>query len=247
MKNIKTKILVSLSALLAFAPGANAATVPGVALVVAPASLSETVGSTFYSSVVVKTPGDKVYAVEGTLALDGLYCQSVMVAEGLMAQSVPTCAKPYFLIGIPSGTATDKAILRVEVKALRAGDATLELSSVDVIGEGMSLSNVATGAVYTIAENITPVDNFDGEVNAPIIIHPKVQTKIDKVAIENEPASSTPSTQLAAVADFVTTNSMMLWTLALLAVVLGYRYISRRYEVVVPAHEGKHSSKEGKK
>lgn len=228
MKNIKTKILVSLIAFSVLTTAAGAATVPGVALVVAPSSLNETVGNTFDTAIVVKTPGNKVYAVEGTIAFDGLSCQNVTIADGLMAQSVPTCAKPYFLVGIPSGTATDMAILRVSVKAVRAGDATLALSAVDVIGEGVSLSDVATGAKYSIAENVTSNP-------APKISHPKAQPKSEEVAVVSKQASSTPVTQLAAVAEFVAINSVMFWILGFLAVVLGFRYVmSKRAISAVP-------------
>lgn len=247
MKNIKTKILVSLIALVSLANTADAATIPGVALVVTPASLNETVGNTFSTAVVVRTPGSKVYAVEGTLTFDGLSCQSITISDGLISQTAPTCTKPYFLVGVPSGTIADKEIFRVGVKALRAGNVTIGLTSIDVIGEGMSLSNVGTGAKYSIVENATSTDTPDQEVNAPIIAYPKIQTRANEVAAETEPASSTPATQLAAVAEFVTTNSMMFWTLGLLALVLGYRYFTRRYEIVVVPEKNTSPTQKGDK
>lgn len=217
MKNIKIKIIVSLAIIASLASTANATMVPGVALVVTPASQSETVGSTFYTSVVVKTPGEKVYAVEGTIVLDGLSCQSIMIADGLMAQSVPTCEKPYFLIGVPSGTASDKAVLRVTVKALRPGQVTMNILAVDVIGAGLSLSSETIGAVYSITENIKIV---------PPVKHPKPQAITEEAT--TSVAISKMSTQLAAVANFVSTNSMMFWTIILLALIAWYRRIMNK-------------------
>lgn len=229
MKNIKLKILFSFVVFTALTSIANAAMVPGVALVVAPASLNETIGNTFDTVVVVKTLGDKVYAVEGTVTFDGLSCQNITITEGLMAQSVPTCSKPYFLIGIPSGTAVDKAVLRVSVKTVRLGDATLGLSAVDVIGAGISLSNAGTGAVYSIAKNVIPVDTSEEEI-APAIERPKTPTKNDDVTLESiEQARSIPATQLAAVADFVTTRNAIFLVLSLFVLVLVFRHIRNRY------------------
>ena len=213
---------------------ANAAIVPGVSLVVAPASLSQNIGDTFRASVVVKTPGSPVYAVEGTVVFDGLSCQSIILTEGLIAQTTPTCANPYFLVGVPSGTATDKGILSVSVKALREGNATLGISAVDIIGEGVSLSTTATGAVYTIAKKVTPVYTSDDEPETTTeVIVSKPQVKVEEGVVSQAPkASSTAATQLAAVAQFVATNSTIFWILGLLAMLIGSRRFMNKYEIV---------------
>lgn len=227
MKNIKTKILISLFALISFTTIANAEMVPGVSISVEPQTLKKDIGDTFYPSVIVKTPGDKVYAVEGTLVFDGLSCQSIMVADGLMAQSAPTCAKPYFLVGVPSGTATDKAILRVAVTPIRSGDVTLGIYSADVIGAGVSLSNVSTGAVYTIEKNTQKNVSTD-RANDIEVSDVNVPADIEEIDVDGKEFSQNTKTQLATVAEFVADNSVIFSIILLLAIALGYRYVVNR-------------------
>ena len=127
---------------------------------VSPATLSKNVGEMFNLSVGVST-GQKVCVVEGKLNLDKLSCQSVTVADGVNAQSSPTCANLYFLIGIPGCTTSNKTLFTVSVKGNSAGTATAGFTSVDVIGEGVSVSSAASGGSYTLIvpaaeEEITP-------------------------------------------------------------------------------------------
>lgn len=234
MKNIKTKILVSLVAFTAMTAVASAAA-PGVAATITPASLEKNAGDIFGASVVVNTPGSKVYAVEGTLAFDGLSCQSIAVADGLVAQSAPTCTNPYFLVGIPSGTATDKEILHVVVKAAHPGNAALGLSSVDVIGEGMSLSSVANNGVYTITEVALSPSTPN---------HSQVSTFKKKIAKDEAlVATSTPSTQLALVEEFVAANSVLLALFVVLFIAFGYRYIGNRRAQAVASQDASPTQK----
>lgn len=224
MKNIKTKIIISLFLTGIIFNVAEASPVPGVSLVVTPAVLEERAGNTFEAAVVVKTPGVKVYAVEGTLAFDGLTCQSITLADGLLAQSMPTCAKPYFLVGIPSGTSGDKNILHLSVKAQHDGSAMIVPSSVDVIGEGLSLSTEAHGATYTISKRATQATLPETKTPTAIIEEVSSNSKGDTA----QQTSRFAGTQLATVAGFVADNSVVFSMIFIIAIALGYRYVTNR-------------------
>jgi len=151
MKNTKTKIILSaiiFSAVIGFVGTANAA---GASLYVSPATLTKTAGDTFNVSVGFNASGNKVCAVEGTLVFNNLTCQSITMAGDVTPQSSPTCANPYFLIGVPSCTTADKVLLTVLVKAGSASTASIGLTSVDIIGEGVSVGSASVSASYTIS------------------------------------------------------------------------------------------------
>ena len=149
MKNIKTKIILSavFLSIIGFSGAVNAA---GASLYVSPASITKTAGNIFDVSVGANASGNKVCAVEGMLVFNNLTCQSITVASDAMAQSSPTCSNPYFLIGIPNCTISDKALLTVSVKAGSAGKASISPSGVDIIGEGVSLGSASISGNYTI-------------------------------------------------------------------------------------------------
>lgn len=117
---------------------------------VLPVTLSKNVGETFDISIGVNTAGAKVCAVEGRLVLDKLSCQNVTVENGITPQSSPSCSNSYFLLGIPGCTVNNKILFNITVKAGNAGNATLNFSGVDVIGEGSSLSTAFVGGNYTL-------------------------------------------------------------------------------------------------
>ncbi|PJA01760.1 hypothetical protein COX74_01025 [bacterium (Candidatus Gribaldobacteria) CG_4_10_14_0_2_um_filter_41_16] len=151
MKNTKTKIILSaiiFSAVIGFVGTANAA---GASLYISPATLTKTAGDTFNVSVGFNASGNKVCAVEGTLVFNNLTCQSITMAGDVTPQSSPTCANPYFLIGVPSCTTADKVLLTVLVKAGSASTASIGLTSVDIIGEGVSVGSASVSASYTIS------------------------------------------------------------------------------------------------
>lgn len=151
MKNTKTKIIllaIIFSAVIGFVGTANAA---GASLYISPATLTKTAGDTFNVSVGFNASGNKVCAVEGTLVFNNLTCQSITMAGDVTPQSSPTCANPYFLIGVPSCTTADKVLLTVLVKAGSASTASIGLTSVDIIGEGVSVGSASVSASYTIS------------------------------------------------------------------------------------------------
>ena len=67
-----------------------------------------------------------------------------------MAQSSPTCSNPHFLIGVPGCTTVDKVLFTASVKAGSAGTASIGLTGVDIIGEGVSVGSASISGNYTI-------------------------------------------------------------------------------------------------
>jgi len=150
MKNTKTKIILSAIIFLSVIGFVGTVDAAGASLYVSPATLTKTAGNTFSVSVGLNSSGNKVCAVEGTLVFTNLSCQSITVASDVMAQSSPTCSNPYFLIGIPNCTTLDKTLLTLSVQAGNAGTASINATSVDIIGEGASVGSASTGGNYTV-------------------------------------------------------------------------------------------------
>ena len=120
-------------------------------LFISPSSLEKKVGETFVLTTTVDTADAKVCALEGELQLDSkLSCQSIVLGEGIMVQKQPTCADLAFLLGIPNCSTADKTLFTITVKAQKEGVATANFKNVDVIGEGLSLSNASVGGNYTL-------------------------------------------------------------------------------------------------
>jgi len=122
----------------------------GASLYVLPASLTKTVGNIFSVSVGFNASGSKICAIEGTLVFNNLTCQNITVTGDVMTQSSPTCLNHYFLIGIPNCTTLDKKLLTLSVKAGSAGNASVSVTGVDIIGEGSSVGSASTSGNYTI-------------------------------------------------------------------------------------------------
>lgn len=162
MKNTKIKFVLSLLLMFLFVIS-FAGTVKGSALpflYVSPSSAERNTGEIMNVSVRVNPSGENVCLVEGRVVFNNLSCQSITVSGDLMAQSAPSCSNPYFLIGIPGCTLTDKNIFNISVRTGSAGQGTISFTSVDIIGEGVSLSNNSASGNYTImsvAPSIPPV------------------------------------------------------------------------------------------
>jgi hypothetical protein len=150
MKNNTTKIILSAIVFLSATSFAGIAAAATPSLYVSPANLTKTVGNTFSASVVVNASGNKFCAVEGTLVFDNLSCQSITVASDSTPQSSPTCSNPYFLIGVPNCATSDKSLLIVSVRAGKTGTASIGLTGVDIMGEGVSVGSASASANYTI-------------------------------------------------------------------------------------------------
>jgi len=165
MKN-KFKFLITglMSVLIAGVFSFGIANASDSSIFVSPNNLDKNVGESFALNVIVDTAGSKVCAVEGTLQLDKLSCQSIVVGSGIMAQKSPTCADPSFLLGIPNCSINNETLLTVTVKAEQAGSAVVSFANVDVVGEGFSLSTSSTNGTY----EITVVPDTPHAVTTPV-------------------------------------------------------------------------------
>jgi len=130
----------------------------GSSLYVSPANGTKTVGANFTISAKVNTSGEKVCVVKGTLVFSNLSCRGITVADGIMAQSMPTCSNPHFLLGIPTCTTSNKSLFSVTVRGQSIGSASVNFTGAGVIGAGVLISSNSTGGAYTIkaAESPTP-------------------------------------------------------------------------------------------
>jgi hypothetical protein len=90
------------------------------------------------------------------------------MAEGLMAQKVPTCSDPNFTLGIPTCTLVNKNLFTVQSNTKNSGTANISLINLNIIGEGVSVGSKSNNVNYT--------------VNAPQ--KPKVVTQEPKVIVE---------------------------------------------------------------
>ena len=156
MQKNKIKILLFIGALIFGFGFYYLAEAAAPSIYVSPATLTKNVGEMFDISVGVNPNGNKVCVVEGKLILDKLFCRTVKVEEGLLAQSSPSCEDLYFLIGIPGCTTSDKTLFTVTVKAGSARMATANFTRIDIIGEGVSISSAFSGGSYTLISPISP-------------------------------------------------------------------------------------------
>ena len=193
MKKIKTKIILSAVIFLLVAGFVGTANATTASLYVSPASLTKIAGDIFGVSVGFNASGNKVCAVEGTIVFNNLTCQSITIASDVMAQSSPTCSNPHFLIGIPNCTMADKALFTASVKAGSAGPASISLTSVDVIGEGVSVGSASINGNYTINAVLIPTPtptptSTSTPKSTPVqqIIQPTQQTTDTVAPIEEE-------------------------------------------------------------
>ena len=224
MKNIKTKIILSaiFLSVVSFSGVANAAS---ASLYVSPASITKTAGNIFDASVGVNASGNKVCAIEGTLVFNNLTCQSITVASDVMAQSSPTCSNPYFLIGIPNCTISDKALLTLSVKAGTAATASINATGVDIIGEGISLGSASIGGSYTInAVIVTP-----GQETPQQIAQSEQETQDVETSVQSETAENSLINNGQASLVNAGLNNGYLWMgLIIIILGLGYYFIKKR-------------------
>jgi len=156
MNNHKIKILLFIGILIISFGFYYLAEAAAPSIYVSPATLSKNVGEAFDISVGVNPSGNKVCVVEGKLILNKLSCQNIVMADGVMVQSSPSCNNLYFLLGIPGCTTNNKTLFTVSVKAGSAGTATANFSGVDIIGEGVSISSASAGGNYTLISPPAP-------------------------------------------------------------------------------------------
>ncbi len=196
MKNTKTKIILSAIIFLSVAGFVATADAAGSSLYVSPASLTKTVGDTLNVSVGVNASGSKVCAAEGTLVFNNLTCQNITVAGDVTPQSSPTCSNSHFLIGVPSCTIADKALFTVSVKAGNAGTSSIGFTGVDIIGEGVSVSNASVGGNYNITAPVVVQQPVIAQQKEPSVIKTQPEeteeTPEEVATPQQEETTSTP-------------------------------------------------------
>ena len=156
MKNIKAKVFLIAIILLSVASLADKVFAASSYVNVLPSGLNKTIGDTFSVNIGVNASGDKVCVVEGTVTFNRLSCQSITVTTGLQSVSTPTCLNPYFMIGIPTCTTSSQDLFSISVRADNVGTGTVGLSSVDIIGEGLSIGSSSIDGIYPISAVVVP-------------------------------------------------------------------------------------------
>jgi len=147
MKKNKIKISFMLLAPLFFFAGIVSAE---SSLYVSPETLTVNTNSNITSYVSVIPNGEKVCVVKGSLSFNNLDCKSIVMAEGLMAQKVPTCSNPNFTLGIPTCTLVNKNLLTVQSNTKNSGTANISLIDLNIIGEGVSVGSKSNNVNYTV-------------------------------------------------------------------------------------------------
>ena len=108
------------------------------------------VGDAFTVSAQIDPAGNNVCVVKGTINLSNLSCQGIVVSDGLIAQTVPSCSNPNFIIGIPKCTMTPRNILSMSLKGIQAGQGALSFTGAKVIGAGISVPFAVQSGIYKI-------------------------------------------------------------------------------------------------
>jgi hypothetical protein len=150
MKNTNIKILFLSFVLLSVFSFATMAQAAGDSLYVSPATSTVNAGGNITASAVAGTSGDKICAVQGTIVFNNMTCQSITLANGLMAQTQPTCSSPSFVIGIPKCATADTTLFTVSSVAGKAGMASISFSGVNLVGVGVSAGSASTSGNYTV-------------------------------------------------------------------------------------------------
>jgi len=248
MKNIKTKIILSVIVFLSAAIFINTVNAAVSSLYVSPASLTKNAGDTFSVSIGVNASGNKVCAVEGTLVFNNLFCQNITVAGDVISQSSPTCSNPHFLIGVPSCTTADKVLFTASVKGGSAGTASISFTGVDIIGEGVSIGSNSISGNYTInavsrsssaSSTLTPTRSLEAPISktpTPKITIPKTEQQVAKVPPEVIVIEK-PDSLLAAISNFITlrTGNNIVGAVVIiligLIIYLAYSYIVKKEKI----------------
>lgn len=160
-------------------------------------------GASFTTTLSLTAPsGRALDTVEGTLSFDGLTCQDVTLSSDVVAQTLPTCENPYFLVGIPGGTTLTKDLFVVRMKGARQGGAHLSVSSVDILSSGASFSREGVTNTFSI----TALAEVSGEATSTLegAATDTASTTIDETSTTSEAgttttASTTENNFLAAV------------------------------------------------
>lgn len=224
---MNTKIILTTLIFLTLAGLAGTASAAS-SVYVSPATLTKNVQSNFNVAVGVATTGDQVCTVKGTVVFNNLACQSITLADDVMAQTSPTCANPSFTIGIPTCTTTNRSLFNIAVKAGTVGTGTINFSGVNIIGYGTSLGSSSTGGSYMIITTVSaPSSSTPQTTTTPTT----TQTQTTTISPEQEANSQTPETEksvepettqseMASLSNFFPWKLSTGWTIVVIVIVL---------------------------
>ena len=187
---MKKTILTLIIAIIGLLVSNQVAFAASAVLSAQPLSASSTVGSDFNLSVQIDPVGNSVCVIKGTINFDGLSCQSITLADGLMTQTVPTCTAPSFNIGIPKCSSVPKNLFSISVKGTEVGQENLSFSAVKIIGVGVDVAFNLQPNVYDIIaapkleDKISPVITILG-ANPMFVTVGETYTELGATAIDN--------------------------------------------------------------
>ncbi len=202
-------------------------------LSILPATINSTVGTPFNASVQLNPAGNQVCVVKGTINLDGLACQSVTVASGLMTAVSPTCANPSFSIGIPKCTTVAQNILSISVLGTKDGQASLSITGAKVAGVGTYLTFNSQSGTYNItpAKATTP-KTTSKTTTTQTVTQPTTTQPVTTPAQTTTPNSGIPANAgAAALANSGVSSTWFIWILiivVILAVIYAIYYLITR-------------------
>jgi hypothetical protein len=218
---MKTKIiLLSVLVLINVVAFGQMALAADPVLFISPATLNSTVGTSFNVVAQVNPLSNSVCAVRGTIVFNGLACQNITVASGLMAAIAPTCANPNFLIGIPKCTTAAQNIFSMSVRGNQAGPSSLAFSEVRIMGAGTGVSSIWNGGAYSItAVPATPETPVTSETPTEEIVTAEETQEVLTPAEQTTPENNIP-TGVGVAGLSAITGSIYFWPLFSIFVIL---------------------------
>lgn len=239
MKKLLTLIISIASVLPAMASAAS--------FVVAPSSGSYTAGDTVVLSVSVAPAESTVY----TAMLDARFSPDTfeVVSFSMNDNMIPLKQSGYDAVdnvagvftktgGYPGGLSATAPFGSIVLRAKKDGAGTfaiadnsklLDANNADQQRGDQSISFVITARVPVVAKPTLVAETAVETTDTQGIAKPTVQNIPSEPIVASKPFAST---QLATVAEFVATNSVMFWILGLLAVLMVIRRIMNKYEIV---------------
>lgn len=231
---MKKIILLSLLIIVSVFGISQTALADNVILSVSPASTKNAIGENINASVQLDPAGNKVCVVKGTINLDNLSCRSITVANGLVAQTTPTCANPNFVIGIPKCEISTPSIISMSVKGTKTGPAILSLTGVSVVGSGTYIASSTLDGAY----NIYAPQKYTPKSETTVKTEPTPKTDQEVVVLAQnttEPSVNKPVVSASLLTAFM--NYIYIWgtTTWLLILILALAVIYVTYLFLRPA------------
>lgn len=122
---------------------------------VEPVKASVNSGESIDLAIKVGAFDNQVCVVEGDIKVENARCTNLSLGEGLMAQTMPTCEKTHFVVGIPSCTKNETTLFNAKIQAAVQGSAKVILENVEVLGRGEKVSALALDGNYEIKRKQT--------------------------------------------------------------------------------------------